>query len=84
MFMPATLGLSIVLFRITWLRLAVLPGIWLQRITTRKPTDDQVEIALLALKKVLWRESQGEAGGEGKIETFGDFNEASFSMDEGA
>jgi uncharacterized protein YqhQ len=66
------------------LRLAVLPGIWLQRITTRRPTDDQIEIALLSLKKVLWRETHGKAGGDGKTETFADFSEAAHSIGVGA
>ena len=29
------------------------PGLWLQRLTTRKPGDDQVEVAICALKAVL-------------------------------
>ena len=32
------------------------PGLMLQRITTKAPTDDQVEVALTALRKNLWRE----------------------------
>ena len=28
---------------------AVRPGIWLQRLTTREPTDDQVEVAVASL-----------------------------------
>ena len=31
----------------------VLPGLFLQRLTTREPNDDQIEVALEALKKVL-------------------------------
>lgn len=29
------------------------PGLWLQRLTTQKPSDDQLEVALYALKAVL-------------------------------
>ncbi|MBN1504390.1 MAG: DUF1385 domain-containing protein, partial [Candidatus Eisenbacteria bacterium] len=29
------------------------PGLWLQRITTKEPTREQVEVALRALKEVL-------------------------------
>ncbi|MFH1091401.1 MAG: DUF1385 domain-containing protein [Pseudomonadota bacterium] len=37
-----------------WLpKLAVLPGMWVQKFTTREPSDDQIEIALIALKKTL-------------------------------
>lgn len=34
-------------------RLGVLPGLWLQRLTTRLPNDDQRECALAAMKQVL-------------------------------
>jgi uncharacterized protein YqhQ len=32
------------------------PGMWLQRLTTREPTDDQVEVSIRALQRVLERE----------------------------
>jgi uncharacterized protein YqhQ len=32
------------------------PGMWMQRITTREPTENQLEIALLALERALARE----------------------------
>jgi uncharacterized protein YqhQ len=44
------------LFR--WL---VAPGLWLQRLTTRPPSDDQVEIALRALQGALRLETGREA-----------------------
>ena len=31
------------------------PGMWLQRLTTREPTDDQVEVSIRALQRVLER-----------------------------
>lgn len=31
----------------------MMPGLWLQRITTREPSDDQVEVALRSLKEAL-------------------------------
>jgi uncharacterized protein YqhQ len=34
----------------------LLPGMWLQKLTTREPTDDQLEVALVALKKTLEKE----------------------------
>src|ERR671920_1783735 len=34
------------------------PGLQLQRLTTREPTDDQVEVAMASLKKVLAREEE--------------------------
>ncbi|MDY0061084.1 MAG: DUF1385 domain-containing protein [Myxococcota bacterium] len=45
-----------------WLKPLILPGLWLQRITTKEPSDDQLEIALLSLRKVLWREQRIAAG----------------------
>jgi uncharacterized protein YqhQ len=32
------------------------PGMWLQRLTTRQPEDDQVEVSIRALERVLERE----------------------------
>ena len=40
-------------------RMVSKPGMWLQKITTREPTDDQLEIALISIRKTLWREAQG-------------------------
>lgn len=42
------------------------PGLQLQRLTTREPDDRQLEIALVALRKALWRESQAEMVGTEK------------------
>jgi uncharacterized protein YqhQ len=36
--------------RARWL---ALPGYWLQALTTRPPSDDQIEVALRALREVL-------------------------------
>jgi uncharacterized protein YqhQ len=38
------------------------PGLWLQRMTTRQPTLDQIEVSLRALEKVLEEERASEAG----------------------
>jgi uncharacterized protein YqhQ len=35
------------------LRLLLMPGLWLQRLTTREPTLDQVEVSIRALREVL-------------------------------
>jgi uncharacterized protein YqhQ len=29
------------------------PGLWLQRLTAREPSEDQIEVALRALREVL-------------------------------
>jgi uncharacterized protein YqhQ len=34
-------------------RILVAPGLWLQRITTKEPTDKQLEVAIRALKEVV-------------------------------
>jgi len=47
------------------LRWLALPGMWLQRLTTRPPTDAQLEIALLAMRRALKREAATEALPEG-------------------
>jgi uncharacterized protein YqhQ len=35
------------------LRVVLAPGLWLQRLTTREPTLDQIEVSIRALKEVL-------------------------------
>ncbi len=45
----------------TLLKLAILPGLWVQKLTTREPTDDQIEIAIIALKKALAIEDAQQA-----------------------
>jgi uncharacterized protein YqhQ len=44
------------------------PGMWLQRLTTRQPSDDQVEVSIRALQRVLERE-QAETPAERKLDT---------------
>jgi uncharacterized protein YqhQ len=39
------------------MRAIMAPGIWLQRITTQEPADDQVEVAVASLREVLRREA---------------------------
>jgi uncharacterized protein YqhQ len=43
------------------------PGLWLQRLTTRKPSLDQIEVSIRALKEVLEREG-GITKAESKVE----------------
>lgn len=40
-------------FEIPGVRLLTLPGLWLQKLTTREPDDSQLEVALVALKAVV-------------------------------
>lgn len=41
-----------------WGRIVIAPGLWLQKLTTREPNDQQLEVAILALEKVLEVEGQ--------------------------
>ncbi|MFC1965640.1 DUF1385 domain-containing protein [Chloroflexota bacterium] len=43
------------------MRAIMVPGLWLQALTTREPDDSQLEIALLALKEVVAAEQVDEA-----------------------
>lgn len=35
-----------------WVAIAITPGLWLQNLTTREPSDDQIEVAVAALSAV--------------------------------
>lgn len=60
MLMPVIAGISYEVIRFTgkyrnwkWVQVLSWPGLMLQKITTREPTDDQIEIAITAMKKVI-------------------------------
>jgi len=59
-FIPLVAGVSYEIIRAgaryRWFRPLVLPGIWLQRLTTREPGDAEVEVAVRALREALDRE----------------------------
>ncbi len=57
------------------LKALVSPGLWLQRITTVEPTDDQLEIALLALDRALARE-EGRPRATDGVQVYPDFSGA--------
>ena len=40
-------------FKGSWAHLFIAPGLWLQKLTTKPPDDDQLEVALAALKGAL-------------------------------
>ncbi len=44
------------------------PGLWLQRLTTREPTDDQVEVSIQALQRVIEKEA-AESPEQRKLES---------------
>ncbi|KLU59200.1 hypothetical protein CEB3_c41860 [Peptococcaceae bacterium CEB3] len=58
--MPVVAGIAYEILKFTARRLdspllgwLVVPGLWLQRLTTREPDDSQLEVALAALERVL-------------------------------
>jgi len=57
------------------LKALVSPGLWLQRITTVEPTDDQLEIALLALDRALAREEGRPRAADG-VQVYPNFSGA--------
>ncbi|MGB2952841.1 MAG: DUF1385 domain-containing protein [Gaiellaceae bacterium] len=44
------------------------PGLWLQRLTTREPTLDQLEVSIRALKEVLALEGRGTSADDQRVE----------------
>jgi uncharacterized protein YqhQ len=60
MLLPVVAGISYEIIRFTgkyrglkWVQFMSWPGLMLQKITTREPTDDQIEIAIVAMEKVI-------------------------------
>jgi uncharacterized protein YqhQ len=47
-----------------WARALVVPGLWFQRLTTREPTDDMVEVAVTALHEVIEPQDQPAPAGQ--------------------
>jgi uncharacterized protein YqhQ len=65
--LPLVVGLSYELIRaaarLSWLRPVVVPGLWLQRLTTREPDERQLEVAVRALREVVEREVTSPSSG---------------------
>jgi uncharacterized protein YqhQ len=66
--LPVIAGLAYELIRFAgkhtdqrWLLWLLAPGLWLQRLTTREPTLDQVEVSIHALREVLDRERAAQS-----------------------
>ncbi|MDR0965848.1 MAG: DUF1385 domain-containing protein [Myxococcales bacterium] len=51
------------------------PGLWLQRITTREPSSEQIEVALVALRRALGREN-GVLDGPPVVRLYADYASA--------
>ncbi|WOD64369.1 DUF1385 domain-containing protein [Niallia taxi] len=64
---PVVLGISFEVLQLTnklrdipVLKYLGLPGLWLQLLTTKEPTDDQVEVAIYSFKELKRREEESE------------------------
>ena len=60
LFVPVIAGISYEFIRLSsryrnnrFARIFILPGLWLQKITTREPSDDQLEVGLTALRSAM-------------------------------
>ena len=42
-----------------WARAIAWPGLAVQALTTRTPTDDMLEVAIASMRQALWREAAG-------------------------
>jgi uncharacterized protein YqhQ len=60
-------------------RMLIAPGMLMQRLTTREPGDKELEVALAALRKTVWREKGADvvpmAKREANVEVFESFEE---------
>jgi uncharacterized protein YqhQ len=59
-FLPVIAGISYEVLKLSskfkdniFVNFMILPGLWLQKITTREPDDSQLEVALISLKEAL-------------------------------
>ena len=75
MFIPIVSGLGYEVLKITakyrnnlFFKILSMPGIWLQYITTKNPSDEQVEVAIVALKSAFGDELENYMGKQYKAE----------------
>jgi len=70
-FIPVIAGLSYEILKLaanaSWMAWASQPGMWLQAITTKEPTDDQVEVAIASLLAALDTEELADVTSRGEI-----------------
>ena len=50
-----------------WVQLIIWPGMQLQKLTTREPDDDQIEVAIVALEAVLAVEDPRSASDDERV-----------------
>lgn len=56
----------------TLIKVLLKPGLWMQKITTKEPSDDQLEVALVSLRRALGREN-GVLSGPPEVRLYRDF-----------
>jgi len=70
-FIPVLAGLSYEVLKLAanapWMAWASRPGMWLQAITTKEPTDDQVEVAIASLLNALDDSELADVHGRGPV-----------------
>ena len=73
--MPLIAGLSYEFIKLSskkmsnpFIRLAAMPGMWLQKLTTGIPSRDQIEVAIMALKEVLMMDPERARAEESKTD----------------
>lgn len=70
-FIPVIAGLSYEILKLAanarWMAWASQPGMWLQAITTKEPTDDQVEVAIASLLAALDDQELGDVNARGPV-----------------
>ncbi len=86
--LPITMGLGYEIIRYAgkhdnaFIRFITAPGLWIQRITTKEPTDDMIEVAIVALKSALPDEFSEEEVFSGIENVLPDKEQESFSKEE--
>ncbi len=66
-FIPLIAGISYEALKLSdkfkenfFVKILIMPGLWLQKITTKEPDDTQLEVAIVALKEVLNSEKEAQ------------------------
>ncbi len=66
-FLPLIAGISYEILKLSGkhadniiVKILIAPGLWLQRITTREPDDDMLEVALISIKEALRKDDDAD------------------------
>jgi len=86
--LPITMGLGFEIIRYAgkhnnaFIRAITAPGKWMQLITTKEPTDDMIEVAIVALKSALDEEFSEESVFEGIYQPVEEKTEETATLEE--